>query len=518
MFRNIRQLLPFLILLLLPCVSASAETSCQITNYSMSVNILSDGDAQICEMLVYDFDGSYDSIPAFFPAERMENAENMSIFIDGQALNLSTECTLIQEDGFLHLNLSASGRSDTRLVTFEYRLSDIAQRYEDTGVIEHRLIPSARPLTLRNASVTVRFENGMKPSSVQAFVHGGMDSSLLSVSADGVRAGTADVYADDFVELHILFPAELIGDASIREGQILAAHLEAERQLNAEEIHRLSLIRTIKYTFSAVYCTVFLLIYLLMAKKYKLKRRTSRSGNASRLSCVPAAFAHAVLNEAPDTDALCGTLCELIKKGTIKDRLHEDEPCLERISSEQLELYPHQSKLLDRLFASSDVLLIFQMHAQGNQERAAEWEACYTEYCSQVTQDMYAFGLTHQNEGLLVAFNALAVLCGVAGAGYILLAGESIPLLGIFMLLMIFFLLRLTDRVCRLTDKGEALERDAVAFREQGFTEEHSDLLPHAASLALIKESERSNPQYEHIEHLRIALRDAHNHNASLPR
>lgn len=92
------------------------------------------------------------------------------------------------------------------------------------------------------------------------------------------------------------------------------------------------------------------------------------------------------------------------------------------------------------------------------------------------------------------------------------------PLLGIGMLLLMFLLLRLMGRIRTLTDKGEELALTASALREQGLTEEYPHLLPHAAALALTKESAQPNLSCERIERLRIALRDAHNHNASLPR
>ena len=154
------------------------------------------------------------------------------------------------------------------------------------------------------------------------------------------------------------------------------------------------------------------------------------------------------------------------------------------------------------------------MHAQGDVKRAAAWEAIYNEYCNQVVQDMFDVGLTHRNENLIVTLNALIVLPGVAGMGYILLAGESMPLLGIGMLLMMFFLLRLMGRIRTLTDKGEELALSASALREQGLTEETAHLLPHAAALSLTKD----HPFCVRTEYLRTALRDAHNHNASLPR
>ena len=89
MFRYARHLAMLLFVFMSVCVGASADSSYQITNYSMSVDIASDGSAQIHEMLVYDPDGTYDVLHGFIYAADGKQAENLRVYVDAQPLDCS---------------------------------------------------------------------------------------------------------------------------------------------------------------------------------------------------------------------------------------------------------------------------------------------------------------------------------------------------------------------------------------------------------------------------------------------
>jgi len=541
MFKRFFQLFLLLLSIWMLINTAWADGSYEISSYSMSVEVHTDGSASVTEVLVFDFEGAYNGVLAQFDPDGLEGITDLCVYIDGieltpvEQMNYEKNTyTITHEDGLIKLVIYAPGEDNTRLVTYEYRMLSLAQRYEDTGVIHRHLIGENSADALHNATITVLFP---KRAPIQAFAHGAMESEMVSVNENRVQFGPATVYPGNSVEVRLLFPAALLPDAPVLEGRVLDAHLAEEAQIDAQAHERAERIRNGKYLFTGGYTAVFAAVWALIARKYHLKGTLHQTPDACRTAAHPAAFATVAAQDAPDTNALSGTLMELVQKQLIRMENEGDDIRFTRIRSETDDLYPHQQKLLSWLFEKNDSLLLSDLNAGNSCEQAHAFESGYASYCDQVMEDMTAHHLRHKNDALRITINTLIVLLGVAGVGYLLLLGEPLALLGAALLLLTFLLLYLMSRIRTLTDEGEMLRMDVKAFKERGILpgDDVSAFLPYYAALSMteplvqaVEERRLDNsvwqdPLYMHygwhlaVRKLTSSMRDIHNHNASVP-
>lgn len=533
----IRKLILFLFCLLALPAAALADAEYSITQYYMDVQVLPDGGAEVTETLLYDFDGEYNGILSLFDADGTGGIEDLRLTIDGEPIlpvdemnHIPNTYTLSQDGSLIEVRSYSPGRDDTRLVVYEYRMAALAERYEDAGMILRSFIGGNNSVSLRDAVVRVSFP---EEAGLQAFVHGAMQPEDIHTGPDYVEFGPKTVSPDSFAEMRILFPTELIGQAPLKEGNILESALAEEARLIEEAERTAQLTETAKYLFSAAYTVIFLIVWLLLARRYGLKGRVKDTPDIRRLSAWPAAFAQAAVEEAPDTAALSGSLMELVLMRRVRMDSTDDDLIFTLTDRSQDGLQPHHIRLIGWLFGGGDSFSLSSLNAGEDYQRARSFEEGYAAYTEQVAKDMLSHRLRYKNDGLRISVNALIILLGTVGAGYILVAGTPNVFLGIFVALVLYLLLRLMSRVRTLTDEGERLRMDAQALIAAGILPEDTmAYLPFYTALGmtepLIAAAEGHIFPEENFSllcagwHYRLhamtsSLRDAHHHNASVP-
>lgn len=541
-----RKLALILALLSLFCLSAaaSADVEYSIINYAMDVALLPDGSATVTEHLVYQFDGEYNGIMSLFDTDGVDGVEDFCVFADGEPVLPVDEMTYepntytASTDGNLtEIRVYSPGRDDTRYFSYEYRLLGLAGRYEDAGMILRKFIGENSAVSLQNATVTVRFpESG----EVRAFVHGGMDESQISFTGDSVVFGPQTISSGTSVEMRLLFPAEWIPDAPLREGDILQEALAEEQKIAEEAAQRAAFVRAAKCVFAAAYALIFFLVWLLLVRRYSLKGRLSDAPDPRRLPNWPAAFATLAVEDAADTDALSGTLVELVAQGVIRMESADGDIRFTLLNRSAGNLWPHQQKVVSWLFAGRDSFSMSALNAGDSYDLAHAFEQGYNAYCNQVAEDMAARSLRYKNDGVRICINAFIIILGTLGVGFTLLAGQANVPLGVAVALLLFFFLFLMSRVRSLTDEGERLQADALALKaaEPAQGDELTRLLPWYVALGmteplvtrmeLLKASqdgayESCTPPYLYLgwhygfHSLSSSMRTTHHHNASIP-
>ena len=533
----LRKLLPLIlsILLLLYSVPALAADY-SISQYSMDISVRKDGSADVTETLLYEFDGEYNGILSLFDTDGTGMPEDFRMTIDGELLSPVSEMkyeqntyTFIPDGNLIEVRSYSPGSDDTRLVTYEYRMPALALRYEDTGMILRSFIGENNSVSLQNAVVRVSFE---EEGDFLAFVHGGMSEEDVTIGETFVQFGPKTVSSGSSVEMRILFPAALIADAPLHEGMMLDAALDEEARIAEEAEQRSRLIEKAKYIFSIAYSLFFFLAWLVMVRLYGLKHSGRNDAEPARLTAWPAAFASAALNDEPDTDALSGTLVELMQMGRVSMTTEEDDLRFTLTDNAPDGLWPHQLSLIKWLFRDSNFFLLSTLNAGSDYERAQAFEQGYTACCAQVTQDMRDHHLKYRNDGLRITTNSLIVLLGTLGAGFIMLAGETNILLGCAIAGLLFFLLYLMSRIRTLTDEGERLRRDAEALvNAPAGSKQPLSLLPFCTALGMTEplietvpsQSSAEAPSFlapgwqQRLHLLGSSLRESHFHNASIP-
>ena len=540
MLKKIRLLVIFLILALCAC-PALADAGYSIENYSMSINVRSDGSAEVTETLLYDFDGEYNGVLSLFDPDGLDGIEDFSVTIDGVQMTPVEEMTYIENtytvterNNLLEIRVYSPGDGDQRTVSYEYTMKGLADCYADTGLIHRKFIGENSSVTLHNAVVTVNFPG---KGEIKAFVHGAMDNSHVHTYADSAAFGPKNVSAGSWVEMRLLFPGEWIADAPLIAESMYDRVLNEEARIAEEERQHALRTENAKYIFAAAYIAIFSAAWTLMAKKYGLKGRLHETADSSRIFNYPAAFLTAAVEDEADTDALTGTLMELVADGSIRMEPEGEGIRFTRVRTDMTGYYPHQQALMDWLFDGRDFFLLSDLNAGSDYERAQQFEAGYNRYVSQVSQDMLTASLRFKNDGLRITLNALAIILGAMGVGGVLLAGQPNILLGILLGGALFLLIALMSRVRRLTDEGERLLADAESFKSSSISTDSglSEAVAYFAALGmtepLIKAMEFGGVSssadempvwmftgwYYSLHLLNGSVRDAHYHNASVP-
>lgn len=547
------------------CCSASADTLFSITNYSMYIDIQTDGSAYVTETLIYDFNGDYSSLSYPIDAAPGSRILDLNVYLDGAAIDRYDAPTYIEDtysvtekkttdaDGNTSVSneilIYSPGKDDTRLVTYEYRLTNAAERYEDTGMLVYNFISEDNTVRMQNAILTIHFQGAAENSyhteknklmdKVLPFVHGGMDIQNIQIHDNVIEFGPATVSPSSYVEVRLLFPTEYVSGAPLHEARIRENILAEEQRLDSEAAHRAFVLRIAKQIYFMAYTLIFLIVWLCFVRRYHLKGMLRKPSNPERVLNFPAAFVTTVVSEEPDSNAAAGTLLELIQMGHIRMDAGADKKELyfTLLDKPTDRLYPHQKKLIEWLFEDRNSLMLSELIAV-NYEQAQLFEKGLSAYCEQVITDMHTHRLKYHNDMPCILTNALIILLGILGCGGILLANQSDVLLGSIMILIMFFLIYLMNRIRRLTDDGELLQADARALiaREVPSSDEMLPFLPYYTALGMTEalmhavESRRLNSHVCHdpdylfsgwhhaLRTLANTLHTAHNHNASMPR
>ncbi len=548
MFKKLHILFLSLLLILVFQFGASAQTEHSVTNYSMYVDIQPDGSAYITETLIYDFRGEYDTISYRAAPAEGSAITDLNVYVDGAVISLADETpyadenyTFTEKDGFIEIVIVSPGKNDTRFVTYEYVMTDLADRYEDTGTILHRFISADSGVPLQNAIITIHFqeagEEGLK--NIHAFAHGGMDVEHVTLHDNVIELGPQTITSGNWVEVRLLFPSEYLSDMPMQRGNIRDLVLAEEERLDAQAAQRTFVLRVAKLIYSFAYALIFLSVWLGFVRRYGLKGRIRKQPDPYRVLNFPAAFTATVVNDEPDCNAASGTLLELIQLGYIRMEAGADKKELyfTLLDVPHENLYPHQEKLIEWLFEDRDSFILSELSASGY-EAAQVFERGLAAYCEQVVADMNARHLKYRNDIACILVSTLIILLGVLGCGGILLTSQSDVLLGSGMICVMFGLIYLMNRIRRLTDEGELLQTDArtLVAREVPTGDDMYPFLSYYTALGMTEplmhavESRRlsnqvcRDPEYLFIgwhhalRSLSNAMRDAHQHNASMPR
>ncbi|MBQ2955997.1 MAG: DUF2207 domain-containing protein [Clostridia bacterium] len=541
-----------LILILSVCIlfalpsAALAGPEYEIENYAMTIDVETDGSADVTEMLHYDFDGEYNGVVSLFDTDGIGGIEDFHVYIDNAEMQLVDEMTYIDDtytvteagENLFEIRVYSPGRSDTRIVRYEYTMTDLAARYADTAMIHRKFIGENNSVTLQQANIVIALPGDCSGEIPEVFVHGGMDQTDVSRSEKHIVIGPENVYSGSSVEVRLLFPAEWLPDAPLIDQPMYDAAVTEEARITAEEAAQAVRTENAKYIFSAAYILVFSAAWLMLAKKYGLKNRSPQTPDPSLITRYPAAFLTAAVEDEADTDALSGTLMELTAGGHITME-HSEEKGLRftRKNSDSAGLYPHQAFLLNWLFFKKSFFLS-ELNAGTNYKLAQSFEKGYNGYVQKVADDMLAANLRYKNDGIRITLNALIIILGTMGTGGILLAGTPNVPLAIITGGMMFLLIALMSRVRRLTDEGEALQAAALVFQKAGIptNPDYAEYIAYYAALGmtepLVEAMAANRAAYDSgndapvwlyagwhysLHTLNRTMRETHHHNASIP-
>ncbi len=237
----------FLILLFTPN-TVSLARSYDIVNYDMDIAIKPNGDAQFEERINYDFSGDFNGVLRDIDLSKTDGYDDIRIYVkEGELLREFSpgqrgdpgEYELSQNGNILSLKVYESTSNREKTFVYAYTLKNVAEKYNDIGTFNRRVIDKNWDVPLKNISIKINIPDGASKDELRVFAHGPLtgrseilDDKTFSFFVDEVMPGT-------FVETLAVFPPRLIPDSrNVYDRDELPAILENEQRL-ADEANRI---------------------------------------------------------------------------------------------------------------------------------------------------------------------------------------------------------------------------------------------------------------------------------------
>ena len=498
-----------LVLVMLAGFPASAESAAdyEISNYTMYVDVRADGSARIREEIIYTCAQTYEGYTFFVETESAP--EDIEAWADGELLSDDARTLTADGNGWL-IALSAPGDNDWRTFACTYTLENYAVRHDDTGMIDRMLISTNHAVLYQNATVIVTLpeENG------EILVYPRDYSGEVRTQYNVISFGPTDLAAGTGVSAQLLFPEAWLDETASTGETVREGIVTEETRIQEEEAKSTNNVKLIKRVLGAAYLLIFGILLWVEIKKYGLMAKKFPDPDWTLLDRYPAAMAGFVVGEAADSDVLVGTLTELSARGNVRiDEGEEGTVLLTRTGKNALSA--SDKAALTYVFDGQETVDAASI-AQKDYDKAHRKEDQLRKYGDALTHEVEKARLKHRNESELIGISTANLVCGLTLTIVMLMWGNMMILEGAVVSVGMFVMMKQYNRVCHLTDAGEALKGAAIGLC--GKTDEaRAERSAHRASAASLGAlADDNDPQARLLEKLAQILRGAHVGNASM--
>lgn len=405
------------LLIFAPFATFAADYS--ITDYRMTVDIQTDGSANVAETLTYDFDSSYNGILSSFDVRDVDGLTGLKLFVDG---SVAVQLDAQEEDGMLNVRAYAPGERGVRVFRYEYTLQGLCQRYRDSARLNYKLIGAGNQVPLEKAYIEISIPEG---KITNTWVHGAMTTNdAYPLASHSVAAGPARVESGRFVEVDMLFDADALAGAPLIDQDIVqdvraleeknetAVREAARRQARTHEILRFSLPGAL-----LALALAFGLWLRTLSRKAGF-RGAEQMGDLKSLTGINAAVAEQLKRGHISMNAVSGTLLELTQTGVLEMKRHGSGDSTIGFSVKKRpssQLRPHQSILMDWLFGDRDEFGIDSMNVGKDKGLAEAYDKGYNAFSAQAKADVELGGY-HQPKRVLRQITSGFLLALILGA------------------------------------------------------------------------------------------------------
>lgn len=502
MFRRFALLLAAALLLTQTALAGEAANY-EISSYVLYMTVQEDGGVRMREELIYSNPSAYQGFSLTVDLDGAETFSDVAVWCDGEALDEVPAAearigegrgfSVTRSDGRALIDILISGDSDSHAFACAYTLGGLADRYEDTALLERVLIPANREVMLQNAVAIVTLPQW--DGDVLAYVDGAPEEIPVLIKYDTVNIGPIDVAADEQLSMQLLFPQEWLSEAEVTPVRMRESVVASRRQAEAETEREVNQRRAEQYTAVAVYGAVFLAALFILMKKYGVKKSRVKAGfDEALLKKYPAAFSVYAALDKSGPGALTATLGDLADRGVVSiERAGKDSARI-RLESRPKELLPHEEAALNIVFPNGAVewVDVSALYTAGNEAQADRLTDGFAAYDKAVAADAHAAGLTWKNDTILILTALFNILCGVILGFVLLLVGKRMILEACVVAAFMFVMINQINRVRTLTDEGERLQRSAYALED-----DKTALNRHASLAAGVGAWDRTEPETE---------------------
>ena len=459
---------------------------------------------------------------------------------------------LDQEGNLVKLKVYEPSSNEEKTFIYEYTLVNVAERYNDIGVFNRKVIDSNWQVPIGNIYITIIIPEGANKEELKVFAHGPLTGVSKIVDEKTFAFEVPEVMPGTFVETLVIFPPQLIPQAkrvydetklpSILENeQKLAEEANRERERAREEMRRLeelerkrlereARLKSIRDKIWPVFTIILLAgVYSWIAfiSKYSRDAKPEFQGDYYRElpgDYTPAVMTYLLTKGRIDSKDIMATIMDLVRKKKITiNRIQREKGLVFKKTEEVYEiskidgaelnnLYPHESFLIswfiDKLGDGRSLILDDLKDMLKKRSRAIEFHEDYEDFQSLVREQGEAQGFFTKNDlsgsgkyvlialALLVAGAAIAVLLKAASGVFMFILGIVI----LITMLIVYNIKKRTRYGIEQTAKWKAFKRFLLHFSNMDKAEIPSIViwehyLVYAISLGVAKEVIEQLPQ-----------------------
>jgi len=527
----------------------------------VTIYIQPNGDAHVKEEITYDFSGDFNGVLRDIDMDRTDGIEGLRVLVEqdqelrefqqsqGQGENVYE---LDQEDNIVKLKVYEPSSDEEKTFVYEYTLINVAERYNDIGVFNRKVIDSNWDVPIGNIHITIIIPEGANKEDLKVFAHGPLTGVSTIVDEKTFAFEVPEITPGTFVETLVIFPPQLIPDSNrvydetklpsiLENEQKLAEEANRERErareemrrreeLERERLRREAKLKSIRDKIWPIFVVILLgglYSWIEFILKYARDPKPEFEGDYYRElpgDYPPAVMTYLLTKGRIDSKDIMATIMDLVRKkkltinriqrekGLVFKKMEEGYE-ISKIDGARLDdLYPHErfliSWFIDKLGDGRSLVLDDLKSILKKRSKAIEFHEDYEEFQSLVREQGKAQGFFTKNDlrgSSKYVIIALALLVGGAAIAVLLKAASGVFmfLLGFIVLITMWIVYNIRKRTrygVEQTAKWKAFKRFLLHFSNMDKAEipsiaiwEH--YLVYAISLGVAKEVIEQLPQ-----------------------
>ncbi|MGI5850942.1 MAG: DUF2207 domain-containing protein [Caldicoprobacterales bacterium] len=386
-----------------PIISKADNRSYNISHYHMTIDIKPNGDAHIRERITYDFDGNFNGIFRDIDLDATDGIKEIAVYVeDGGGLRQFQQSQgegqdvyeLTQESNLTKLKVYERSSYEEKTFVFDYILLNVAERYDDIGVFNRKVIDMNWDVFLEDVHITITIPEGAGKEELRVFAHGPLTGVSEITDERTFTFVISELMPNTFIETLAIFPPGLIPDSTrvyneeklpqiLENEKRLADEANAERERAREELKRLeeaekeraareARLKRIRDTLLPGFVIAILGgIYGLIRFIYRYSRdlRPEFQGDYYRElpgDYTPAIMTYLLTKGNTDSKDIMATIMDLVRKKKITIRRIETEKGLVfKRTQEQYMISLIEGVGLDGLYPHEEYLISWFLHKLG---------------------------------------------------------------------------------------------------------------------------------------------------------
>lgn len=212
-----------LLIFIMPILGVKASSRYyEVDEFNITVEILENGDAVVMEEITYNFDGSFNGILRDIDSDRTDGIKDLNVGVleNGNIVRFQESggagqyVFKMEEEGSLSkLTIYEPSSDEKKTFYIGYTLVNVAERYNDIGIFNRRIIDSGWDIPLNNINITVTIPEGAAREDLRVFAHGPLTGESAIVD-NRTFSFTVPSVGGEFVETLVIFPPELIPEST----------------------------------------------------------------------------------------------------------------------------------------------------------------------------------------------------------------------------------------------------------------------------------------------------------------